>query len=148
MALSTITIKTNGSALARNWKVFLGDSEITHYLHRLEISGDVHEIAKVNLYCIAKIELPDVLQAMVAATRKEFDMGLFWAFGELKNGERFLKTAHSLDEIVALLDSISPEWASIWIWREGRLEHESDYSSSIEANEIAISSKSRRKKES
>ena len=76
MAHNTIRIETNGKMQTRNWRVFIGDHDISGLVAGLTLKARAGEHARVHLDLIGIVELPDELQAIVTATLEEVVVGV------------------------------------------------------------------------
>ena len=61
----------NYSPVVNNWKIFLDGVDISRFVQKVEIIGEVGEIAKVRLTCIeTELELPDELKDVLVTAEK------------------------------------------------------------------------------
>ena len=53
--LPQMTIETTGDSTAKDWRVWMGDYEITHYLTDIDIQAGVREATQVTLVCRVRL---------------------------------------------------------------------------------------------
>ena len=69
--MDKIRIDTSGGPLPRDWKVYMAGEDISRFISRIEVIGDVSEAPQAILYCVAHPEFPSVLEAAVSVKKLE-----------------------------------------------------------------------------
>jgi hypothetical protein len=70
VAKQTIRIK-EGVATGENYRVFLGDMDISDFVNRMVIDIQAQGVTSITLTVVGNVELPDALTGVIVATKEE-----------------------------------------------------------------------------
>lgn len=71
--LGKVRIDTNGSAIAKRWKIYLDDADISRFVKGINFSVTVGDIPRVSLEIVGQLIMPDDLRAIIETYSLESD---------------------------------------------------------------------------
>jgi len=69
--MRTIRIEANNSILPRDWRVYLGDVEISGYVSAINIDLDMNGLPGIHVTLIGHLELPGEIKGVVTVSTLE-----------------------------------------------------------------------------